>query len=54
MQRINAIEPSQATGEAKQLLDAVNEKFGIVPNLARTLANSPAALKGLPGFWRSA
>ena len=50
MPRINAIEPDQATGEAKQLLDAVNDKFGMVPNLARTLANSPAALKGYLAF----
>ena len=46
MPRIKAIEPDQATGKAKQLLDAVNDKFGMVPNLARTLANSPAALQG--------
>ena len=36
MQRLKAIEPDQATGQAKQLLDAVNDKFGMVPNLART------------------
>ena len=46
MPRIQAIEPEQATGEARQLLAAVNDKFGMVPNLARALANSPAALKG--------
>ena len=46
MPRIKAIEPAQATGQAKQLLDAVNDKYGMVPNLARTLANSPAALQG--------
>ncbi len=50
MQRLKAIEPDQATGHAKQLLDAVNEKFDMVPNLARTLANSPAALQGYLGF----
>ena len=50
MQRIRAIQPDQATGQAKQLLDAVNEKFGMVPNLVRTLANSPAALKGYLAF----
>jgi len=50
MTRMKAIEPDQATGQAKQLLDAVNEKFGMVPNLARTLANSPAALKGYLAF----
>ncbi len=46
MARLKAIDPNQATGQAKQLLDAVNEKYGMVPNLARTLANSPAALQG--------
>ncbi len=46
MPRIKAIEPDQATGQAKQLLDALDEKFGMVPNLARTLVNSPAALQG--------
>lgn len=46
MPRIKAIEPAQATDKAKQLLDAVNDKYGMVPNLARTLANSPAALQG--------
>ena len=50
MPRLRAIEPDRATGHAKQLLDAVNEKFGMVPNLARTLANSPAALQGYLAF----
>lgn len=46
MSRIKSIDPEKATGEAQQLLAAVNDRFGMVPNLARTLANSPAALKG--------
>ena len=46
MPRIRSIDPEKATGEAQQLLAAVNDKFGMVPNLARALANSPAALKG--------
>ena len=50
MPRIKAVDPRHATGQAKELLDAVNEKFGMVPNLARTLANSPAALKGYLAF----
>ena len=50
MPRLKAIEPHQATGPAKSLLEAVNEKFGMVPNLARTLANSPAALQGYLAF----
>ena len=46
MARLQAINPSQATGQTKQLLDTVSGKFGMVPNLIRTLANSPAALEG--------
>ncbi len=45
MSRLRAIEPDRAEGTAKVLLDAVNERYGMVPNLARTLANSPAALQ---------
>jgi uncharacterized peroxidase-related enzyme len=50
MPRLKVIDPDQATGQAKQLLDGLNEKFGMVPNLARTLANSPAALQGYLAF----
>lgn len=50
MSRIKAIEPHEATGQAKQLFDGLSEKFGMVPNLARTLANSPAALQGYLAF----
>ncbi len=46
MPRLQAIEPTHASGRAKQLLDGLNEKLGMVPNLARTLANAPAALQG--------
>ena len=45
MPRLKAIDPNSAAGHAKTLLDAVNEKYGMVPNLARTLANSPAVLQ---------
>jgi len=50
MPRLRAIEPDEATGRAKQLLDELDEKYGMIPNLARTLANSPAALQGYVGF----
>ena len=46
MVRIKAVDPDRATGNAKVLLDAVREEYGMVPNLARALANSPAALQG--------
>jgi uncharacterized peroxidase-related enzyme len=50
MNRITQIEPAGATGKTKQLLDAVQTKLGLVPNLARVLANAPAALEGYISF----
>lgn len=50
MQRITAINPAEATGKAKQLLDGVQAKLGITPNLMRTLASSPAALEAYLSF----
>src|SRR5476651_2581314 len=44
MSRIPALNPEQATGTAKTLLDGVQQKLGFVPNLMRTLAFSPATL----------
>ena len=46
MSRINQIAPESATGNAKELLDAVKGKLGLVPNMTRAMANSPAALNG--------
>ncbi len=45
MTRLQAIDPQIATGEAKELLDGVQKKLGLVPNVLRTMAHSPAALK---------
>ena len=50
MARITPIDPAVATGKAKQLLDAVQAKFGITPNLTRTFAHSPAALEAYLNF----
>lgn len=50
MPRLNAIDPNVATGKAKELLDGVKTKIGMVPNLMRTFANSPAALAGYLSF----
>ena len=50
MNRIPQIDPVAATGKAKQLLEAVQSKLGIVPNLTRVLANAPAALEGYLNF----
>ena len=50
MQRISAVDPSQATGKGKQLLDGVQAKLGITPNLMKTLATAPAALEAYLNF----
>jgi len=48
--RVAVIDPRTATGEAKQLLDAVQSGLGLVPNFIRVLANSPAALNAFLGI----
>jgi len=50
MNRVTQLDPAQATGKARQLLDAVQTKLGIIPNLTRVLANAPAALEGYLNF----
>jgi uncharacterized peroxidase-related enzyme len=40
------IEPDQASGDAKTLLDRVNKTLGLVPNMTKVMANSPALLDG--------
>ena len=45
-QRIKAIDVGSAKGNAKELLDAVVSKYGMAPNSFRTMAHSPAGLKG--------
>ena len=47
MSRLTAIDPAQATGETRELLDAAQQTLGRLPNFVRTLASSPAALKGV-------
>ena len=46
MSRIRQMAPETATGKAKELFDAVNGKLGMVPNMTRAMANSPAVLDG--------
>jgi uncharacterized peroxidase-related enzyme len=46
MSRLKLISPDSATGKAKDLLTAVNAKLGMVPNMTRAMANSPAVLEG--------
>jgi uncharacterized peroxidase-related enzyme len=50
MQRISAIDPATASGKSKQLLDGVQAKLGMTPNLMKTLATAPAALEAYLNF----
>lgn len=42
--------PEMAPAAARPMLDAVHSQFGVVPNLFRLVAQSPAALEGLTGL----
>jgi alkylhydroperoxidase family enzyme len=46
MPRLNSVDPDEATGETKELLDMVQQRTGRIPNMVRLMANSPAALGG--------
>ncbi len=50
MSRLPAISPETATGKPKELLDAVKHKLGLVPNMTKVMANSPAVLEGYLAF----
>jgi uncharacterized peroxidase-related enzyme len=50
MQRITAVNPAEAAGKAKQLLDGVQAKLGMTPNMMKTMASSPAVLESYLGF----
>jgi uncharacterized peroxidase-related enzyme len=45
MQRIKALELNQAPLASKTLLEAVQKQIGMVPNIFKTIAHSPAALQ---------
>jgi uncharacterized peroxidase-related enzyme len=46
MQRIQPIQVTEAPAKSRQLLESVQQAMGMVPNLMKTLAQSPAALAG--------
>lgn len=50
MARLRIIDPKQATGKAKDLLDAVQAKLKITPNMTKVMANSPAVLESYVSF----
>ena len=50
MSRLTLIDPEQAEGKQKELLDNVQKRLGMTPNLVRVFANSPAVLQGYLGL----
>ncbi len=50
MTRLQALNPAEATGKTKELFDAVQGKLGVIPNMMRTMAHSPALLEGYLNF----
>lgn len=47
--RIALVNPAAAQGEAGQLLEQIHGAFGVIPNMFRAVANSPAALRSMWG-----
>jgi uncharacterized peroxidase-related enzyme len=50
MQRLNGVATAAATGKAKLLLDGVQAKLGMTPNMMTTMAAAPAALEAYLNF----
>ena len=50
MPRLQPMDPGQATGKAKALLDGVQAAMGRQPNILKTMANSPAVLEAYLNF----
>lgn len=50
MARLQTVDPASAAGKPGELLGAVKAKLGLVPNMTRVMANSPAALEGYLNF----
>lgn len=50
MPRIQPVQVSEAQGKSRQLLEGVQKGLGMVPNLLKTLGQSPAALAAYLNF----
>ncbi len=50
MPRLTVVDPEQAEGEAKRLLDRVDRALGATPNMMRAMAASPAVLDAYLSF----
>jgi uncharacterized peroxidase-related enzyme len=50
MTRIQPVHYESSTGKVKELLQAVNSKLGLTPNMMKTMAQSPAVLEAYLSF----
>ena len=50
MARLAQIDATPASGRSRELLEAIEAKFGRTPNIAKVIANSPVALEAYVGF----
>lgn len=46
MARLTALHPDGVSGKTKELFNGIQGKLGVVPNMMRTMGNSPALLSG--------
>lgn len=53
MSRLHTVDDASASVETQALLEKVQNRLGRVPNLYRTMANSPAALDGYLDFHKA-
>jgi uncharacterized peroxidase-related enzyme len=51
MSYLTLTSPEQTTGTQKQLFDQIKKAFGVVPNMFKTIGNSPAALESMWSFF---
>lgn len=45
MSRLTAVNPEHATGKTRELFNGIQQKLGFVPNMMRTMGNSPTLLE---------
>ena len=50
MPRIQPVQPTQANEKSRQLLEGLQRRMGMVPNMAKTFAHSSAALAAFVNF----
>lgn len=46
MTRLQPIDPANAEGKTKEMFNAIQGKLGTIPNMMKTMAQSPAVLEG--------